>query len=128
MSVQVGEPLEAADVVLVAGGAPVAFGDRARARVAAARAVIDEAVASGETIYGVTTGFGALAHTRVEPAQASTLQHGIVRSHATAVGAPLSTRGSPRDAAAARPRARARPLGGAPGRRRSDGVDAERAT
>jgi histidine ammonia-lyase len=47
-------------------------------------------VASGETIYGVTTGFGALAHTRVEPAQASTLQHGIVRSHATAVGAPLS--------------------------------------
>ncbi len=90
MSVQVGEPLEATDVVLVAGGAPVAFGDRARARVAVARAVIDEAVASVETIYGVTTGFGALAHTRVEPAQASTLQHGIVRSHATAVGAPLS--------------------------------------
>ena len=55
----------------------------------AARAVIDEAVASGETIYGVTTGFGALAHTRVDPAEASTLQHGIVRSHATAVGAPL---------------------------------------
>jgi histidine ammonia-lyase len=90
MSVQVGERLEAADVVAVAGGAPVAFGDDARSRVAAARAVIDDAVASGETIYGVTTGFGALAHTRVEPAQASSLQHGIVRSHATAVGEPLS--------------------------------------
>jgi histidine ammonia-lyase len=90
MSVQVGERLDAADVVAVAGGAPVVFGDDARARVAAARAVIDAAVASGETIYGVTTGFGALAHTRVEPAQASALQHGIVRSHATAVGTPLS--------------------------------------
>jgi len=90
MTVQVGEPLVAIDVVAVAGGTPVAFGDEARARVAAARAVIDAAVAGGETIYGVTTGFGALAHTRVEPAQASTLQHGIVRSHATAVGEPLS--------------------------------------
>ena len=89
MSVEVGGRLDAADVVAVAGGAPVSFGADARARVAAARAVIDDAVASGNTIYGVTTGFGALAHTRVEPAQASTLQHGIVRSHATAVGAPL---------------------------------------
>ncbi|MGH2540456.1 MAG: aromatic amino acid lyase, partial [Actinomycetota bacterium] len=89
MSVGLGERLEPADVVAVAGGAAVAFGDGARARVAAARAVIDDAVASGETIYGVTTGFGALAHTRVEPSQASTLQHGIVRSHATAVGTPL---------------------------------------
>jgi histidine ammonia-lyase len=89
VSVAVGERLEAADVVAVADGARVAFRDEARARVAAARAVIDDAVASGETIYGVTTGFGALAHTRVDPAQASTLQHGIVRSHATAVGSPL---------------------------------------
>jgi len=88
-SISIGEPLDAADVVAVASGAPVSFGDDARARVTAARAVIDDAVASGETIYGVTTGFGALAHTDVEPAQASTLQHGIVRSHATAVGAPL---------------------------------------
>ena len=89
MTVAIGGRLEASDVVAVAGGAPVSFGDDARAKVASARAVIDDAVASGATIYGVTTGFGALAHTRVDPAQASTLQHGIVRSHATAVGAPL---------------------------------------
>ena len=89
MTVAIGGRLTASDVVAVAGGAPVSFGDDARVRVAAARAVIDDAVASGDTIYGVTTGFGALAHTRVEPTQASTLQHGIVRSHATAVGATL---------------------------------------
>ena len=89
MTVAIGGRLEASDVVAVAGGAPVSFGDDARAKVASARVVIDDAVASGATIYGVTTGFGALAHTRVDPAQASTLQHGIVRSHATAVGTPL---------------------------------------
>ncbi len=89
MTVAIGETLTAEDVVAVAGGAPVSFGDDARARVSASRAVIDDALASGETIYGVTTGFGSLAHTRVDPADASTLQHGIVRSHATAVGAPL---------------------------------------
>lgn len=89
MTIAIGEPLSAADVVAVAAGASVSFGREARARVSASRAVIDDAVASGDTIYGVTTGFGSLAHTRVDPAQASTLQHGIVRSHATAVGAPL---------------------------------------
>ena len=89
MSISLGEPLLASDVVAVAAGALVTFGDDARARVAAARTVIDEAVASGETIYGVTTGFGSLAHTRVDPTDAPALQHGIVRSHATAVGTPL---------------------------------------
>jgi histidine ammonia-lyase len=89
VSVEIGGALDAADIVAVSRGERVAFGDDARVRVSVARAVIDEAVASGETIYGVTTGFGALAQTRVEPAQSSALQHGIVRSHATAVGPPL---------------------------------------
>ncbi|HEY7761780.1 MAG TPA: aromatic amino acid lyase, partial [Actinomycetota bacterium] len=90
MNVRVGEPLAVDDVVAVADGAPVSFASEARARVEAGRAVIDRAIASGATIYGVTTGFGALAHTRVDPSDGSTLQHGIVRSHATAVGAALA--------------------------------------
>jgi histidine ammonia-lyase len=52
--------------------------------------VIERVVASGETVYGVTTGFGSLADVRIEPSQAAALQLGIVRSHATAVGRPLS--------------------------------------
>jgi histidine ammonia-lyase len=90
MNVSVGGRLTVDDVVAVADGAPVSFEPDARARVEAGRAVIDRAVASGDTIYGVTTGFGALAHTRVDPSDASSLQHGIVRSHATAVGDPLT--------------------------------------
>jgi histidine ammonia-lyase len=52
--------------------------------------VVEAAVDSGDVVYGVTTGFGALANVRVDPSQASALQHGIVRSHATAVGPHLS--------------------------------------
>jgi histidine ammonia-lyase len=88
--VRIGEPLSLADVSAVAGGAPVTFGDDARGRVRAARAVIEDAVAAGRTIYGVTTGFGALADTLVDPSKAGDLQHGIIASHATAVGRPLS--------------------------------------
>lgn len=90
MTVEVGGGLQLAEVVAVADGAPVEFLDAARARVLAARAVVDAAVASGATIYGVTTGFGSLADVRIDPSQAAELQHGIVRSHATAVGRPLS--------------------------------------
>ena len=89
MTVEVGEGLQLADVVAVADGAPVSFPDTARERVVAARAVIERAVESGATIYGVTTGFGSLADVRIDPSQAAELQHGIVRSHATAVGRPL---------------------------------------
>ena len=89
MEVAVGGPLSLEEVVAVSGGAPVVFPEAARERVIAARDVIERAVAAGETVYGVTTGFGALADTRIDPAQASELQHGIVLSHATAVGRPL---------------------------------------
>ena len=82
MPVQVGEPLSLEDVVVVARGAQVGFPPAARTRVEAARAVIERAVASGETVYGVTTGFGALADTTIDPSQSAQLQHGIVRSHA----------------------------------------------
>jgi histidine ammonia-lyase len=90
VTIAVGETLTLSDVAAVAAGADVSFATDARERVTAARRVVEDAVASGEVVYGVTTGFGALANVRVDPAQASDLQHGIVRSHATAVGRPLS--------------------------------------
>ncbi len=90
MPVQVGESLTLDDVVAVARGAEVAFPTSARTRVESARAVIERALADGQAVYGVTTGFGALADTRIDPSQAAELQHGIVLSHATAVGPPLS--------------------------------------
>ena len=90
MSVSLGEALSLDEVVAVARGAEVSFSDPARVKVDAARKVVEDAVANGLTVYGVTTGFGALADTPIDPSQAAQLQHGIVRSHATAVGRPLS--------------------------------------
>jgi histidine ammonia-lyase len=96
VTVAVGETLTLANVAAVAAGAEVTFPTSARQRVITARTVVDDAVASGDVVYGVTTGFGALANVRVDPGKASDLQHGIIRSHATAVGRPL-----PRDEARA---------------------------
>ncbi len=90
MPVRVGEPLSLHDVVAVARGETVELPASAADRMRSAREVIEAAVVSNATVYGVTTGFGSLANVRIEPAQADALQEGIVRSHATAVGRPLS--------------------------------------
>jgi histidine ammonia-lyase len=88
--VQLGATLTLRDVVEVARGAAVELPDAAAGRMRAARAVVESKVATGETVYGVTTGFGSLANIRIDPAEAAELQHAIVRSHATAVGPLLS--------------------------------------
>jgi len=88
--IRVGESLSLEDVVAVARGADVELGSGAKSRMEAARDVVERAVAANRAVYGVTTGFGSLANERIEPAQADALQEGIVRSHATAVGRPLS--------------------------------------
>lgn len=90
MAVRVGEELTLADVVAVARGGSVELPGSARERMVAARDVIERVVGSGASVYGVTTGFGSLVDVRIEPSQAAALQAGIVRSHATSVGRPLS--------------------------------------
>jgi histidine ammonia-lyase len=76
-----------ADVVAVARyGAPVAMAPGAAERMAPARAVIERIVADGLSVYGVTTGFGALASVHVSPAEARRLQLSLVLSHAAGMG------------------------------------------
>src|SRR5690242_4251454 len=85
-----GHSLSIADVVAVARSvAPVAIAPGALAGVAASRRAVESAVARGDTIYGVNTGFGKLAHVRIKPDQARTLQLNLIRSHASGVGDPL---------------------------------------
>src|SRR6185369_10875040 len=77
-------------------GREVTIGERARAAMARARRVVDAVVAGGDeapAVYGVNTGFGALAEVRISAAQVARLQQNLVRSHASGVGQPL-----PRDA------------------------------
>src|SRR5205823_109524 len=85
-----GHSLSLADVVAVARGvAPVTIAPRALASVAASRRAVETAVGRGDTIYGVNTGFGKLAHVRIKPDQARDLQLNLIRSHASGVGEPL---------------------------------------
>jgi len=77
-------------------GRKVVVGERARAAMLRARGVVDRVVAGGDAapaVYGVNTGFGALAEVRISAAEVTRLQQNLVRSHASGVGAPL-----PRDA------------------------------
>ncbi len=53
-------------------------------------AVVDRVVARGGAVYGVNTGFGLLAHTRIADCDLQTLQRNLVLSHSCGVGAPLS--------------------------------------
>jgi histidine ammonia-lyase len=60
--------------------------ETARERMAASRGTIEELVRSGETVYGVTTGFGDLATKRIDQADADRLQENLLVSHAAGVG------------------------------------------
>src|SRR6266516_2708125 len=86
-----GRSLSIADVVAVARhGVPVAIGAHSLAAVIASRRTVEIAAARGDTIYGVNTGFGKLAHVRIKPEQTRQLQLNLIRSHASGVGDPLA--------------------------------------
>ncbi|WP_119286482.1 histidine ammonia-lyase [Streptomyces sp. YIM 130001] len=76
-----------ADVVAVArGNARVELSPEALDALAASRAVIDALAAKPEPVYGVSTGFGALATRHISPDLRAQLQRNIVRSHAAGMG------------------------------------------
>ncbi|MHB9004051.1 MAG: histidine ammonia-lyase [Coriobacteriia bacterium] len=75
------------DVVAVAReGARVEIAPRAVEAMAASRAIIDRMAHSGEPVYGVSTGFGALATHYIDPSARSQLQRSLIRSHAAGTG------------------------------------------
>lgn len=85
-----GRSLSIPDVVAVAReGAPVKITASALEAVRASRRIVEAAIAAGTTMYGVTTGFGKLAHVRIPPERARQLQLNLIRSHASGVGDPL---------------------------------------
>jgi histidine ammonia-lyase len=71
------------------GAPPPPLREDQRERIAAGRAVVEAAVQSGATVYGVTTGFGQLENVRIDAADAAQLQVNLVRSHAVGSGPPL---------------------------------------
>ncbi len=54
--------------------------------IEAAAKVVADVMAEGRTVYGINTGFGLLANTRIEADELETLQRSIVLSHAAGIG------------------------------------------
>jgi histidine ammonia-lyase len=83
-------PLTAAEVVAVArDGAGVALDEESRTAIARARATVEELVAQETPVYGLSTGFGALAVRHIPVDRRAALQRSLIRSHAAGLGRPV---------------------------------------
>jgi histidine ammonia-lyase len=91
MTITIGaSPLTIKDLAnALQGPVKVALSENSRGLVRRSAETVTRLLATGEAIYGVNTGFGKLARTRIAAADLSQLQLNIVRSHAAGVGEPL---------------------------------------
>ena len=81
---------DAADVVAVARHrATVRLTEEARAAMEETAAVVAQLAASDSPAYGISTGFGSLAHTPIPEARRTELQRALIRSHAAGMGPPV---------------------------------------
>ena len=88
-----GDSLTLEQVVAVADdGAEVGLAPAAVQRIENARAAIDRDAAGDDPVYGVNTGFGALAETAIPRNELAALQLNLIRSHSAGVGDPLPVR------------------------------------
>jgi histidine ammonia-lyase len=78
--------LETVEAVAAVQGLPVTLDPDARRRMADSRHEVERIVATGEAVYGVTTGFGDLATHRIPPHEVERLQENLLISHAVGVG------------------------------------------
>ncbi|SDP51802.1 histidine ammonia-lyase [Arthrobacter sp. ok909] len=105
-------PMTQEELVAVAEGAPVALGEAARERIAASRALLEEAMSGGDPIYGLSTRVGHGKDTRVPRDELERQQQFLVASHGGSFG-PLLDRTVVRAAMAVRVNGMARGGSGA---------------
>jgi histidine ammonia-lyase len=85
-----GRTLSLDDVVAVArDGARVEVAGTVAGAMERSRKQVQAHLDEGRAVYGLTTGFGALAEVRIEPDDLERLQRNLIRSHAAGAGAPL---------------------------------------
>ncbi len=70
-------------------GAAARLSDPALGAIDAAAAAVDRIVAGGRTVYGINTGFGLLAQSRIPAEQLAKLQRNLILSHSCGLGDPL---------------------------------------
>lgn len=85
-----GNTLSTAEILLVSRGAKVEVASNAWNSVDAARDVVERILDSGETVYGINTGFGALVSETIPAKDLAALQVNLIRSHACGIGERMS--------------------------------------
>ncbi|HEY0116830.1 MAG TPA: histidine ammonia-lyase [Allosphingosinicella sp.] len=71
-------------------GAPVELSGQAWTAIDAASAAVGRIVESGRTVYGINTGFGLLAQTRIPHERLAELQRNLILSHSCGLGEALA--------------------------------------
>ncbi|HEX8513179.1 MAG TPA: histidine ammonia-lyase [Allosphingosinicella sp.] len=79
-----------AELRAVWAGAPMKLAAEAWAAIDSAAACVGTILESGRTVYGVNTGFGLLAQTRIPDDRLAELQRNLVMSHSCGLGADFS--------------------------------------
>ena len=67
-------------------GAKIKISDDAKSAIEKSRAIIDSLAASETPVYGISTGFGALARKYIDADMRAQLQRSLIRSHAASSG------------------------------------------
>ena len=82
-------PLAVGELIAIVDGARVELDDAVLAGIAAARAVVDEALRSGAAVYGLTTQVGHGKDARLDADQIRGEQQFLITSHGGGMGGPL---------------------------------------
>ena len=86
-----GKTLSTLEVLMVAKSqASVEIANESWVGIEHSRAVVERILSDDETVYGINTGFGALADTRISSDEMVQLQNNLIRSHACALGETMS--------------------------------------
>lgn len=83
------EAIDLATLRQLWSGAPARLDSAAMSRISTSAAAVDRIVAGGATVYGVNTGFGLLANTRIPAERLAELQTNLILSHSAGLGEPL---------------------------------------
>lgn len=87
-TIRLGEPILGFDDVrdILSSSVKLVLAPSSKKRMARSRKIVERALSDGRTLYGVNTGFGKLADTRIEPDHIEELQENLILSHSAGLG------------------------------------------
>ena len=82
-----GTTLNINDICAVIDGKPtISIAESAMEKMKLSRSIVERIISNKEIVYGINTGFGALAEVEIDEEELSQLQYNLIRSHACGTG------------------------------------------